>query len=255
MMKRIVTSFLVALLCISSLVAQISADKKEFAYSYLEQGDEILADNGDYSATMTLIVEQPDKPKETLQYKVFLKTKEEKMSMVQLFPEADKGVGYLKDGDNMWLYDPIGRKFSHTSIKEALGDSDVKLDDITKSEDRWRTNYDVINLEEGKLGKYPVYIITLQAITTDPSYSYVKIFMRKDIPLVLKQEDYSGSKRLMRTILVPKYGKVPSGYVAVQTILRDELNPGEQTQQLLSDITYDPLPAKIFTKAYLEGLN
>ena len=255
MIKKIITTLLTCLLALNFIWAEVSAENKEKVYSLLEKSDEILADNGDYSATMTLIVEQPDKPKEELQYKVFLKTKEEKMSMVQLFPEADKGVGYLKDGDNMWAYDPIGRKFSHTSVKEALGDSDVKLDDITKVEDRWRKNYDIVDLKEDKLGKYPVYVITLHAITTDPSYEYMKIYMRKDIPLILKEEDFSGSKRLMRSILIPKYGKVPSGYVAVKTILRDELNKGEQTQQILSDITYDPLPDKIFTKAYLESLN
>ena len=254
-MKKLVTLLTVCLIAAGALFAQVSASVAEKAYKILESTDEVLADNGDYSATMTLHVEQPGKPKETLQYKVFLKTSEELMSMVQLFPEADKGKGYLRDGDNMWAYDPIGRKFSHSSVKEALGDSDVKIDDISKDDDRWRTNYNVIDLKEGKLGKYPVNIITLEAKTTDPSYSFVKLYIRKDIPLVLKEEDFSGSKRLMRTILIPKYGKVPTGYVALKTILRDELNPGEQTLQELSDITYDPLPAKIFTKAYLEGLN
>ena len=211
MIKKIITTVCVALFVLTSVTAQVSSEVKEQVYQLLEKSDEILADNGDYSATMTLIVEQPDKPKETLQYKVFLKTKEEKMSMVQLFPEADKGIGYLKDGDNMWAYDPIGRKFSHTSVKEALGDSDVKIDDITRENDRWRKNFDVIDVQKGKLGKFNVNIITLQAITTDPSYSYIKLYMRSDIPLLLKEEDFSGSKRLMRTIMIPKYGKVPSG--------------------------------------------
>ena len=59
----------------------------------------------------------------------------------------------------------------------------------------------------------------------------------------------------MRTTLLPKYSKVPAGYVPIQIILRDELNVGEQTQQVISDLTFDALPDKIFTKAYLEGLN
>ena len=74
-------------------------------------------------------------------------------------------------------------------------------------------------------------------------------------PLLLKEEDFSGSDRLMRTILLPKYAKVPAGYVATQAIMRDELNKGEQTQQVISDLTFDKLPDRIFTKAYLEGLN
>ena len=72
---------------------------------------------------------------------------------------------------------------------------------------------------------------------------------------MLKEEDFSGSDRLMRTTLLPKYSKVPAGYVPMQIIMRDELNVGEQTQQVISDLTFDALPDKIFTKAYLEGLN
>ena len=254
-MKKIFTFLTIALLAASAVFASVSADVAEKAYKILDSTDDVMADSGDYSATMTLVVEEPGKPKENMQYKVFLRTADELMTMVQLFPEADKGNGYLREGDNMWAYDPISRKFSHTSIKEAIGDSDVKLDDIVRDENRWRKNFDVIGFEDGKLGKYPVHIITLEAKTTDPSYAFMKLYVRRDVPLVLKEEDFSGSKRLMRTILIPKYGKVPTGYVAIQTILRDDLNPGEQTQQVLSDITYDRLPDKIFTKAYLEGLN
>jgi hypothetical protein len=38
-------------------------------------------------------------------------------------------------------------------------------------------------------------------------------------------------------------------------IIRDELNPGEQTQQIISDISLADLPVRIFTKAYLEQIN
>ena len=204
---------------------------------------------------MSLVIDKPGKPRENLQYKVFQRTDDNLMTLVQLFPEADKGVGYLRDNENIWSYDPISRKFSHTSIKEALGDSDVKLDDVDQAKTKWRENYEVTAYEEGTLGKFAVDIITLTAKTTDPAYAKSKYYIRKDIPLLLKEEDFSGSDRLMRTILLPKYAKVPAGYVATQAIMRDELNKGEQTQQVISDLTFDKLPDRIFTKAYLEGLN
>ena len=59
----------------------------------------------------------------------------------------------------------------------------------------------------------------------------------------------------MSTSLFPKYTKVPSGYVPTQIITRDELNVGENTQMIISDLSFDSLPDRIFTKAYLEGLN
>lgn len=251
------TVFLILLSCIFAAIsfAQVSSDVADKAYKILESTEDILAYHGDYSATMSLVIDKPGKPRENLQYKIFQRTDDKLMTLVQLFPEADKGVGYLRDGENIWSYDPISRKFSHTSIKEALGDSDVKLDDVDQAKTKWRDNYEIEAYEEGSLGKFQVDIITVKAKTTEPSYAKSKYYIRKDIPLLLKEEDFSGSDRLMRTILLPKYTKVPAGYVATQAILRDELNKGEQTQQVISDLTFDKLPDRIFTKAYLEGLN
>ena len=254
-MKKIILTFLLGAAVFAFGFAQVSEDITDKAFKIMENTEDILAYHGDYSATMSLVIDKPGKPRENLQYKVFQRTDDNLMTLVQLFPEADKGVGYLRDNENIWSYDPISRKFSHTSIKEALGDSDVKLDDVDQAKTKWRENYEVTAYEEGTLGKFAVDIITLTAKTTDPAYAKSKYYIRKDIPLLLKEEDFSGSDRLMRTILLPKYAKVPAGYVATQAIMRDELNKGEQTQQVISDLTFDKLPDRIFTKAYLEGLN
>ena len=253
-MKKIILTFLLGAAVFASGFAQVSEDIADKAFKIMENTEDILAYHGDYSATMSLVIDKPGKPRENLQYKIFQRTDDKLMTLVQLFPEADKGVGYLRDNENIWSYDPISRKFSHTSIKEALGDSDVKLDDVDQAKTKWRENYEVTAYEEGTLGKFAVDIITLTAKTTDPAYAKSKYYIRKDIPLLLKEEDFSGSDRLMRTILLPKYAKVPAGYVATQAIMRDELNKGEQTQQVISDLTFDKLPDRIFTKAYLEGL-
>ncbi len=235
--------------------ADVDSQTQEKAFTIMEKTDDVLAYHGDYSATISLVIEKPGKPKENLQFKIFERTDKDLMTIVQLFPDADKGKGYMRDGDNIWSYDPIGRKFTHTSLKEALGDSNVKLDDVNRSDTHWRDNYRVVEMKDGKLGAYDIYIITLHATTTTPSYVQTTYYIRKDLNLVLKQEDFSGSGRLMRTTLMPKYTKVPSGYVPSQILLRDELNKGENTQQIISELTFNKLPDVIFTKAYLEGLN
>ena len=254
-MKKILTFLCLSFIILSGLFAQVSAADAEKAYKILEASDDVLAYHGDYSATISFKIEKPGKPNENIQYKIFERTDKKLMTIVQLFPEADKGNGYLRDGDNIWAYDPISRKFSHTSIKEALGNSDVKLDDVEQDENSWRINYDIAGFENGMLGKQEVYIITVKAKTNEPSYAKSKYYVRKDMNLVLKEEDFSGSDRLMRTMLLPKYAKVPTGYVPTQILVRDELNPGENTTQIISDLTFDELPDRIFTKAYLEGLN
>lgn len=262
-MKQIIRTFSFISLFVTlvfSAAAQpslTSVDKEtaDKAFAIMDKTDDILAYHGDYSATISLLIEKPGKQKENLQFKMFARTDDEQMTLVQLFPESEKGKGYLRDGENIWVYDPISRKFSHSSLKEALGDSDIKLSDVSTEENQWRKNYEVTGYSEGMLGKYPVHIITLHAITTKPSYVTSTYYVRTDLPLVLKYEDFSGNGRLMRTTLCPKYTKVPAGYVPTQSIIRDELNKGENTQQILSELMFDKLPDTIFTKAYLEGLN
>src|SRR5574344_2230684 len=210
-------------------VTRVSSEMEDKAFDIADKAEDLLAYNGDYSATVTLVVEKPGKTKENLQFKMFERIEREQMTMVQLFPEADKGQGYLRDGDNFWTYDPVSRKFNHTSLKEMLGDSDAKVDDVRNDKEKWRTNYEVTGFSEGTLGKYDVYILTFHAITPEPSYAYSTYYIRKDVHLPLKIEDFSATNRLMRTILMPKYAKVAQGYVATQTLIRDELNKGEQT--------------------------
>lgn len=255
---RGMTILLSLLFVLSPVVAQsatVNAATAEKAFQIMESTGDILAYHGDYSATISLVVEKPGKPDESVQYKIFERTDSDLMTIVQLFPEADKGNGFLRDGDNIWSYDPISRKFTHTSLKESLADSDIKIDDVKQAKTKWRDNYTVDKVAAGKLGNYSVYVITLLAKTNEPSYAKSVYYIRQDVPLTLKVEEYSGSDRLMRTTLIPKYSKVSAGYVPTQMIMRDELNPGEQTQQVVSDLSFAALPDRIFTKAYLEGLN
>jgi hypothetical protein len=123
------------------------------------------------------------------------------------------------------------------------------------SRNEWRDDYRITEITEGKLGSYAVWIIAVEAISSRPSYAKVSYHIRKDLPLLLKQEDFSAAGRLMRTTLIPRYSKVGTHYVTAQVIARDELNPGEQTQQVLSDMSFARLPDMVFTKAYLENLN
>ncbi|MBO7135919.1 MAG: outer membrane lipoprotein-sorting protein, partial [Spirochaetaceae bacterium] len=191
-MKRF-CCFCFSLFLIFGLFAQVSKEDSDKAFALMEASDDILAYHGDYSATISLVIEKPGKPKENLQYKILERTDKDLMTIVQLFPESDKGKGYLREGDNIWAYDPISRKFTPPSITEALGDSDVKIDDVNRSDDHWRENYKVTELKDGTLGKYEVTIVTLEATTNPPSYVKSRYYIRKDIPLILKQEDFSGS--------------------------------------------------------------
>jgi outer membrane lipoprotein-sorting protein len=259
--KRIVS---VAALMLASSLTQLGAqtqslseitDKIGFAGLRLDAMYEAINyGNSDFSATITMVVEKPNETTRNLQYKYFSRPPKEQFTMVQVNPPAGKGTGYLLEGDHFWMYDPEGRKFSHSSLKDNIESSDRKASDMVNSSE-WRRDYKITALAEGKLGSYPTWVISVDAISSFPSYAKVTYTIRKDIPLLLKQEDFSANGRLMRTTLYPKYSQVSGKYVTAQIISRDELNKGEQTTQVISDVSFAKLPDVIFTKAYLENLN
>ena len=207
----------------------------------------------DYSAIMSMVIEDPENGIQKRSVQQFRRDSEDKFLMLILEPEDRKGQGYLRIGDNMWSYDPVSRKFSHTSMKDQFEGSDARNSDFRKS--TTAEDYEVEGITEGTLGKYNVYILDLKAKHDEVSYPFVKIWVTQENHLVLKREEYSLTKRLMRTSLFPKYAKIGEKYVATQSIFIDELADGKKTQLTISDLSVEQLPDYVFTKAYVERVN
>ena len=223
--------------------------------SLLHKIDEINDFSGsDFSGLFTIVSEKPGEKQSLSQVRMFRRDDKDLFLLLILLPEADRGQGYLKENDNFWYYDPTSRKFSHSSIKEAISDSEAKNSDLTK--ETLTDDYEVLSYKASKLGKFPVWIIDLKAKDSEVSYDLMRLYVRQDMPLVLKQEDMSVSGRLMRTLLYPKYANLGNGkYYPSQMLIIDEVNKGEKSQLTLTELSTDTLPDKVFTKAFMEQVN
>ena len=208
----------------------------------------------DFTSTLTLIVEKPNQPKEVVQFKLFRRDTKDQTTLIQLAPEADKGNGYLQEKENLWFYDPIAHQFTHSSLKRNLANSDTKLSDVNKKS-QFRQAWEILKIEEAKLGKYEVYAVTAKALEKDAAYAQEKFFVRKDEHLLLKIESYGASGKHMRTTLIPKYANVEGLPLPVQQIYINELIKGEKTTQIFQDFSTANIDDVVFTKAYLEKIN
>jgi hypothetical protein len=133
----------------------------------------------------------------------------------------------------------------------------------------YANDYDIKATEEGMLGKYPVWILTLKAKTNEPTYDWIKIYMRKDKPIALKIENYSvapslDKARLLRTVQIPpKYIDVGGKTLPVEQRMIDEVNKDEKTVMTISAdaktgkylVSVGKLPDSTFTKGFLEQAN
>ncbi|HHU62318.1 MAG: outer membrane lipoprotein-sorting protein [Bacillota bacterium] len=207
----------------------------------------------DFSALVSLIVEDPEKGIEKIVLRQFMRDDGNQFLLLIQEPSASKGQGHLRDGDNLWMYDPSSRKFSHTSLKENFQDSDARNSDFAG--EKLTESYRVEGYEEGTLGNFQVYIVSLAAISDNASVPYAKMWITKDSELILKMEEYSLNRRLLRTNLYPKYAKVGDSVIPVQMVFVDELVEGQKTQMNLSEISTKDIPDHVFTKAYVERVS
>ena len=254
MTKKYAAAVITAVFCVLplSLFAQIPSTEE--MYGILEKQYEAGNFNKDISCTLSLVIEKPSEPKSALQFKLFRRDKKDQTTLVQLAPEADKGMGYLQEKNNLWVYDPTSHQFTHSSLKRAIGDSDAQISDVKKRSE-FRRTYEILTIEEAKIGKFEVYAVMLKTLLSDAPYSKERFFVRKNDPLILKIESYGASGRLMRTTLIPKYVKIESFNWPAQSIYINEINKGEKTTQVLSDFDTSAIPDVVFTKAYLEKIN
>lgn len=244
---------LFSLLIIFTLIAGAAFGQTvyETAIKELDAQDKFL--DKDYTCTLTMVSEKPGEDKSVTQLKLFRRDEDDKFLMLILKPTAYKGQGYLQVGENTWSYDPESREFSHFSMNDNVKDSETKNSDFKEVE--LLGDYEIKDGEEGTLGKYEVYIITLEAKTDEVAYPTMKYWITKNNNLLLKVESYSLNGRLMRTQYNTSYTKIGDHYVPDKMLFTDNLNEGEKTQVTVKDISLNRVPDTVFTKSYLERVN
>ena len=207
----------------------------------------------DYTSLFTIVSEKPGEKQSITQVRVFRRDTKKQFTILIMLPEVNKGQGYLREDDNVWFYDPTSRKFSHSSVKENLQNTEAKNSDFTVSS--LVDDYTIQKISDGTIGKYPVWILDLKAKTNEVSYERIVLYVRKDKTMTLKREDYSVNGRLMRTTLYPKYVTLEDKLLPSQILILDEINKGEKSQITMAEQSVEKLPDKVFTKAFLEQVN
>lgn len=168
-------------------------------------------------------------------------------------PVSQLGWGYLQTAEGTWQYDPESRQFLYSSPHERFGYSDATLEDLKSS--TILKYYTVLNATEVQLGSIPAIVFSLQAKSDEERIAFLRLWLSQEPALILKQEDYSLTKRLLQTTYIPHYIRIQGGYFPTQTIIVNNTVEGRRTTITQEDISLSPLPDTIFTKAYVERVN
>lgn len=207
----------------------------------------------DFTATLKMESDDPEKGRDVKVARTFRRDGNDSFLILFLEPESQLGQGYLRVDENLWFYDPESRKFNRTSMKENLQGTDAKNSDFGTSS--LSSDYAVASWAEGKIGAYDVWILELKASNDEATYAFKKISVAKKGGLLLKSEDFSLSRRLLRTSYYTSYVKAGDSYVADVVLYVDALVKGKKTRITMTGISVEPLPDTVFTKAYVERVN
>jgi hypothetical protein len=175
-------------------------------------------------------------------------------------PEAEKGNGYLRVGDNFWMYRKNTRTFQHINRDESIGGSDAQGDDfegrlLTEMYAAAKDSAGNEMITDEMLGKFPVWRFEVKAKVNDVDYPKKIYWIRKDESVLLKEASYSSSGTLMQTTYYLSFTEIRRRLIPVKQLIVDEFEKGNKTIVEISGISTDKLSDDIFTKAYLENLS
>lgn len=200
---------------------------------------------------------QGDKIIESIFYR---RDSDDTILIVMIAPESDKGNGYLRVGDNFWMYRVNTRTFQHINRDESISGSDVKSGDFEKRklQELYKPALDANGKEkisEEKLGQIPVYKFEIVNKVNDVTYPKEIFWVRQDNYLPLKVQAFSLSGTLMQSAYYLQYTTVDGRYIPIKQMFVDEFEKGNKSVMEMSGISFQKLDSSIFTKAYLENLS
>lgn len=154
----------------------------------------------------------------------------EKMRMEFTEPAVEKGRRMLNDESNLWMYMPRTSKVMKLPLKQAFMGSDASNRDLMRI--AYKKDYDIASTQAGDGN---IILIELKAKDLTISYSRMIISFDTEMKVPVKQEMYSVSDKLIKTMEF-KYKLQPDGkYGCEEMSIRDELLNNSFTRMYYKD--------------------
>jgi hypothetical protein len=224
----------------------------------IRQLDERQRNSGDYKALVFLERKEKDKNDLVYQLVIYRRDADDKLMMLFLKPKAEAGKGYLRIDKNLFMYDPATGKWDRRTERERIGGTDSRRADYDES--RLAEEFEARYAGEEVLGQFQVHHLRLKAKPeADVAYPLVDLWVDQATGNLLKLQEFALSGKLMRTSYYPKWERMFSAskkadiYFPREIRIFDEVEKGNRSIIALQEVDLNPLPANMFTKAWLES--
>lgn len=233
------------------LCAQDKANDRVAVEIIKKMEQKLNLDGTDVTSMFTLVQRKEGEADRVLKIRVFRRDVAQKFTLIFQYPESEKGKGYYRDGDDLYLYLASTREFVYRNRKDDVGSTDVRTDlfgklDILKQ-------YTVTAEKSRMVSKFDCDVVSLEAKTLDVSFPIQIWYVRKSDGLPVKVENFSASKTLLRTFFYIDYKEVnPGKFLFSKLMAINNIEKNQRTFLTNDDISGAAIADYTFSKAYLE---
>lgn len=171
-----------------------------------------------------------------------------------LAPERDRGTKMLKLGDQLWTYSPESDRtilISGHMLRQSVSGSDLSYEDVME-DPRLADIYTAEATGSDSAAGRPAWVLELAAKTAAVAYQSRKLWVDRERNIVLREERFSKSGKLLKTVEVLSVKRFDGRWLADRAIFRDALKTGGGTEFRIDSIRFDAdIPDIVFSKASL----
>ena len=240
-MKQLFLLFL-SCLFISFASAAPSADE------ILVASDAIRNPGRPFSVIVTLTEFQAGKQVDTSTLASYSRTQQQGGQFSSLIrfvlPARDAGKLMLKNGSDMWFYDPVSKASVRLSPQQRLlgqaSNGDVATVNLARDYKATLAGEEEIKDGEGRLRK--TNRLALVAAATGVTYASIEMWVDAESNRPIKAKFFAESARLLKTAYYRKYQQQLGVERPTETVIIDGLNPQSVTIMRFSDYVARAIP-------------
>ena len=171
-----------------------------------------------------------------------------------LAPARDKGTKMLKLQDMLWTYSPSTDRtilISGHMLRQSVMGSDLSYEDMMEDPHLPNLYTAKVSAEENINGR-PCWILDLSGRKEDIAYFSRRVWVDRQRYIILKENLYAKSGKLLKTMDVREVTEVQNHWIAKSILYKDVMKEGEGTEFFVDSIVLDAqIPDYLFTKAAL----
>lgn len=227
------------------------------AEEILVASDAIRNPGKPFAVTVTLTEFQNGKQVDTSTLRSYSRTEPRDgqfSSLIQfVLPARDAGKLMLKNGNDMWFYDPTSKASVRLSPQQRLlgqaSNGDVTTVNLAKDYKATLAGEEEVTDGERKPRKSRK--LSLIAMSPDVTYASIEMWVDADNRRPIKARFFAESSRLLKTVYYRRYQSQLGAERPTESVIIDGLNPQAVTVMRFSDYSARNIPETWMQRDYL----